>query len=953
MRYCHHEKRMRQGELMQYTKYTPADAADGVQGQNDASQEQFEQNPSYKGILLKMEFEKYKQERTRLFPECIFSKIVRYTIFSYSYFMLYLVIFYTTIIMEKNNTLSLKNNEELKRFASLSVSDVLTLLKTGQKGLSSQEVQKRLKQYGINEVTHEKKRQWYLHLFLIAKDPLNILLLLLASLAYLTHDKEGSVIIFLMVLLSIFMRFFQEHRADLAAEKLKAMVSTRVQVVRNGKEKEVKVQCIVPGDVILLSAGDLIPADVRLISSTDLFVDQSLLTGESLPVQKDSTMVQDQSQQFLEAKNMCFMGTHVQNGSATAVVVATGIHTYLGTVAEKIVEQQTTTSFERWIKSFTFLMIRIMAVLVPLVFILNGVSKGNWFEAFLFAMAVAVGLTPEMLPMIMTINLGKGALDMSRKKVIVKRLESIQSFGSMDILCTDKTGTLTQNTIVLEKYCDVEGQDSNDVLKYAYINSFFQTGLKNILDKAILKHEKFPLARVKKIDEIPFDFNRRIMSVVVQEGARHLLITKGAPEEIFKRCTSYMSGSHLKKMNHHLLPRLQKNFDVLSSDGFRILAVSYATINEKKKKYSKDDEKNLTLVGYLAFFDPPKATAKETIVELERLGIEIKVLTGDNHLVTKKICEEVGLSIRGLVTGDEIEKMSDEELAKVSESANVFARISPLDKERIIRVLREQKHVVNYLGDGINDAPALRAADVGISVDTAADIAKESADIILLEKSLIVLKDGVLEGRKIFANIIKYIKMSASSNFGNMFSVLGASIFLPFLPLLPVQILLNNLLYDVSQTTLPSDTVDDEYLVRPQKWNVNYMKKFIFFMGPISSIFDYCTFAIMIFVFGAWTHPVLFQTGWFVESLLTQTLIIHVIRTNKIPFLQSRASLPVFITTIGVVLLGIWLPFSPYASSLGFVPLPTLYWGYIGAMLIIYVFLTQIVKGWFAKRFSM
>lgn len=837
--------------------------------------------------------------------------------------------------------------------ARLSIKDALKIFSTSSRGLLGKEAEKRSRIFGSNEIAHEKKRTWYQHLFSIIQDPLNLLLAALGIVSYLTGNGSSAVIIVVMAGISICLRFFQEHRADRAEEKLKKMVSSHARVMRNGKEKLIRPRCIVPGDIVILSAGDLIPADVRLIEANDLFIDQSILTGESLAVEKNADAIDDRSQRSLEAANLCFMGSFVQNGSGRALVYATGIHTYFGSLAKDILQGDTHSSFELWVRSFTKLMVQIMMVIAPLVFVINGIGKGDWFEAFVFALAVGVGLTPEMLPMIMTINLGKGALEMARKKVIVKRLDSIQSFGSMDVLCTDKTGTLTQNKIVLEKHCDIAGNESEQVLMYAYINSFFQTGLKNILDKAILKHEHISLKGYAKVDEIPFDFNRRIMSVVVTAGKENLLVVKGAPEEIFQRCTHYIIGNILHPMNHALTPRLNKEFETLSRDGFRILAVCYKKCSKLKKTYSKEDEKDLVLLGYLAFFDPPKASARETIQELGALGVEIKVLTGDNALVTQKICDEVGLSIRGMLCGPEIEKMSDADLIKACESTNIFTRVSPLDKERIIRTLRSNKHVVNYLGDGINDAPALRAADVGISVDTAADIAKESADIILLEKNLVVLKDGVLEGRKIFANIIKYIKMSASSNFGNVFSVIGGSIFLPFLPMLPVQFLLNNLLYDISQTTQPTDNVDAELLSRPQKWDVGLIKKYIFCIGPISSLFDYATYALMLFVFNAWSNPVLFHTGWFVESLLTQTLIIHIIRTQKIPFIQSRASLPLILTTLGVVLLGVWLPFSPYASSLGFTALPGMYWVYIAMMLVAYIGITQVIKALLVKRYAL
>lgn len=831
--------------------------------------------------------------------------------------------------------------------------DILKQYHASHKGLTTAQAVRRLHACGHNEIAHEKQRTWYEHLFSIVQDPLNLLLAVLGGVSYATGNEGSAVIIIIMVCISIGLRFFQEHRADCAEEKLKKMVSSHARVLRNGTEKHIHPRCVVPGDVVVLSAGDLIPADVRIIEANNLFVDQSVLTGESFAVEKHVENSTSSVHTALDAANLCFMGSFVQNGSGKAMVYATGKATYFGSIAHTILQRKTQSSFELWIRSFTKLMIRIMAVIAPLVFLINGIGKGDWFEAFLFALAVGVGLTPEMLPMIMTINLGKGAVDMARKKVIAKRLNSIQSLGSMDVLCTDKTGTLTQNKIVLEKHCNLDGDESERVLTHAYLNSHFQTGLKNILDAAILKHERISVKGYAKINEIPFDFERRIMSVVVRSGRGSILIAKGAPEEIFKRCTHYELHGAIHPMHHALTPRLMKEFETLNKDGFRILALAMKRIAADKKTFSKNDENNLVLLGYLAFFDPPKASAKETLSELKALGVEIKVLTGDNVLVTQKICGEVGLAIRGILSGEEVERMDDSSLARVCESANVFARISPLDKERIIRALRSHNHVVNYLGDGINDAPALRAADVGISVDTAADIAKESADIILLEKNLGVLKDGVLEGRKIFANIVKYIKMSASSNFGNVFSVIGGSIFLPFLPMLPIQFLLNNLLYDTSQTVQPTDHVDTESLLKPQSWDQKSIKRHIFFIGPISSLFDYLTYALMLFVFNAWAQPELFHTGWFVESILSQTLIIHVIRTKKIPFLQSRASIPLILSTVGVAALAIALPYSPYASLLGFVPLPPQYWLYIGILLAAYVCITQVVKSWLVKKYAL
>jgi Mg2+-importing ATPase len=605
-------------------------------------------------------------------------------------------------------------------------------------------------------------------------------------------------------------------------------------------------------------------------------------------------------------------------------------------------------------------MISFMAVMVPLVFLFNGLSKHNWLEAFLFALAVAVGLTPEMLPMIVTVNLSKGAISMSKKKVIVKRLNSIQNFGAMDVLCTDKTGTITEGKIVLEKHMDVKGNPSQRVLEYGYLNSYYQTGLKNLMDVAILNHvnlnDDLQVDELyRKIDELPFDFQRRRMSVIVEDNqGRHILICKGAVEEIMHLSTHVEVGGEVLPVTAEHDEHRKQRVKQLNSEGFRVIAVAYRIFpgDNDTPHYTIADESDMTLLGYMAFLDPPKASAPEALKKLHDYNVAVKILTGDNDVVTGTICKQVGISIDHMLLGPALEAMTDEQLDAAVESATVFAKLSPAHKERIIQSLHRKGHVVGFMGDGINDAPALKTADVGISVDSAVDIAKESSDIILLENSLLVLEEGVVEGRKVFGNIIKYIKMAASSNFGNMFSVLGGSLFLPFLPMLPIQVLTNNLLYDFSQTSIPTDEVDREWLERPRKWDLGSLRRFILYIGPISSIFDYMTYFIMLYVFHAWNNPALFHTGWFVESLFTQTLIIHVIRTNKIPFLQSRASKALIATSIIIVAVGAWLTVSPLAGTLGFVRLPALYWPLLLGMLVAYVLLTQVVKMWFVRRFG-
>jgi Mg2+-importing ATPase len=853
-----------------------------------------------------------------------------------------------------------KISSRLAESAHTDIPGILTQLITSQNGLSQVEAEERLERDGPNVVAKEKHRTWLMRLWENIKNPLVILLMVLGIISYLTGDIRATIMILLMVILGIVLRYVQESRADTAAAKLKAMVSTTATVIREGLRKEIPLMELVSGDIVVLAAGDMIPADVRVLSAKDLFLNQAALTGESLPVEKTSLVVAEGAQNPLEMPNICFLGSNVESGTATAVVVQTGGGTYFGALANSIVGQRILTSFDKGINQFTWLMISLMAFLVPLVFLFNGLSKHNWLDAFLFALAVAVGLTPEMLPMIVTVNLSKGALAMSKKKVIVKRLNSIQNLGAMDVLCTDKTGTITQGKIILEKHLDVKGNPSARVLHYGYMNSYYQTGLKNLMDEAILNHGDLNEAlqvdeNFRKIDELPFDFLRRRMSVILENNQdQQILICKGAVEEIMQLSTHVEINREVLEVTTEHDEHRKRRVKELNTEGYRVIAVAYRIFSGKDDTphYTIQDESDLTLLGYMAFLDPPKATAAEALSKLHEHNVATKILTGDNDIVTGSICKQVGLPVDRILLGPEIESMTGEQLADAAESTTVFAKLSPSHKERIIHALQSKGHVVGFMGDGINDAPALKAADVGISVDTAVDIAKESSDIILLENSLLVLKEGVMEGRRVFGNIIKYIKMAASSNFGNMFSMLGASIFLPFLPMLPIQVLTNNLLYDFSQTTIPTDEVDAEWLTRPRKWAIGELRRFIIFIGPISSIFDYMTFFIMLYVFKAWTNADLFHTGWFVESLFTQTLIIHVIRTNKIPFLQSRASRSLLFTSVLIVAIGAYLPYSPLAATLGFVPLPPLYWVLLLGMLVAYVILTQLVKTWFYRKFG-
>lgn len=827
---------------------------------------------------------------------------------------------------------------------------ILERFATSLKGLTTEEAEKRLEEYGYNEPARKKKRSIVFQIISKFFNPLVIVLLIIALFSLFFGEKISAVLVILMAIMSVALSFFQEHRAGREVEKLSEMVRATATVYRNGKPIEVDIKEIVPGDIVDLSAGDMIPADLRIISCKDLFLNQASLTGESFPVEKIAGPIQTKSSSPYDLTNITFMGSSVVSGTGLGVVIKTGLATQFGEISRKLASIAVETSFDKGVRSFTWLMIRFMLILVVVIFAINALSKGNTQQALLFALAVAVGLTPEMLPMLVAINLSKGAIAMSKKDVIVKRLNSIQNFGAMDVLCTDKTGTITLNKIVLERHCNVLRKEDEDVLMLAYLNSYYQTGLKNILDHAVLRHEKLLVKKYKKIDEILFDFSRKMMSVVVEMDGKHRLITKGAPEEIFKRCSKFELDGNFFDFNAITLTDLELEYKHLSAEGFRVLAIAYKDYDNHKEVYSKDDENGMILKGYIAFLDPPKPTARKAIETLSKLGIDFKVLTGDNELVTKKICSEIGLDVKETLTGEEVEKASDEELTNMVKSVNVFSRLSPLQKERIIRALHRNNHTVGYLGDGINDTPALKAADVGISVDNAVDIAKESADIILLQKNLMVLGDGVIEGRRTFGNILKYIKMGSSSNLGNMFSMIGACLFLPFLPMLPIQILLNNFLYDLSQIAIPSDDVDEEYLLESRPWNVNYIKKFMLIIGPISSIFDFITFGVLWFIFRA-SEP-LFHTGWFLESLCTQTLVIHVIRTGKIPFIESKPSQFLMFTSIYIVTIGLLIPFTPLGQHFGFVVPPPLYFLALIMIVVTYLFSVQAVKKWFIKKYG-
>ena len=850
---------------------------------------------------------------------------------------------------------------ELAAAAQDSTEALLGRLASSPNGLSESEADAIRARVGPNEVEHEGPLPWWRHLWLAYLTPFNLLLTLLAGVSYVTEDMKAAIVIGAMVVLATLIRFWQETKSGKAAEKLKAMVHTTATAIRREGKREVPLRELVPGDIVFLSAGDMVPADCRVLSAKDLFVGQAAMTGESLPVEKFAALRNAHTVNPFELENIAFMGTIVVSGSATAVVVNTGDRTYFGALAARVTAtDRETTQFHAGVNHVSWILIRFMLVMAPLVLLINGFTKHDWLEAFLFALSVAVGLTPEMLPMIITSTLAKGAVILSRKKVIVKRLDAIQNFGAMDVLCTDKTGTLTQDKIALARHIDLWGETSTTVLEYAYLNSYYQTGLKNLLDVAVLRHAELHhelevATAFRKVDEVPFDFQRRRMSVVVAEhDEHHLLICKGAVEEILSVCSRVRHGEADEVLTAELLSRIRTVTASLNAEGLRVIAVASRELPPGKEAYGVPDERELTLIGYITFLDPPKESAAPALKALADHGVTVKVLTGDNEGVTTKICHDVGLAPDGVVLGTEVERMSDAELAKVAEAHDVFARLTPAHKERIVRLLKANGHVVGFMGDGINDAAALRSADIGISVDSGVDIAKEAADIILLEKSLMVLEEGVVEGRKTFANMLKYIKMTASSNFGNVFSVLVAGVFLPFLPMLPLQLLVQNLLYDISQVAIPFDNVDEELVSQPQRWNPDDIGRFMLFFGPISSIFDITTFGVMWFVFSANSveAQTLFQSGWFVVGLLTQTLIVHMIRTRKIPFIQSRPAAPLLVTTAAIIAVGIFLPMGPMAHYFKMQPLPPLYFAFLVAILLGYMTLTQAMKGFYERRYG-
>ncbi|WP_261796628.1 magnesium-translocating P-type ATPase [Enterococcus durans] len=883
---------------------------------------------------------------------------------------------------EKNEMEKKKDTQKIyAAFAGKTREELLQFFHSTDHGMEEEQVEQAREQYGENSISYGKKTPFIVEVLKAYITPFTLVLIALGVISFITEyvlaapgDKDlfGVAIIFTMVIVSGTMTLIQSVRSNQAAEKLKSLVKVTAAVKRNGKYTESSMEEIVCGDLVRLSAGDMIPADMRLLSAKDLFISQAALTGESYPVEKQAHAYEDATLSETSYDNLAFMGSNVISGSAEGIIISVGNQTLFGHVAQTLSEKPIKSSFEIGIHKTSMLLIKFMALMAPTVIVINGFTKGDWLEAFLFGLSVAVGLTPEMLPMIVTTNLVKGASVMANKGTVIKNLNAIQNFGAIDVLCTDKTGTLTQDKIILEYHMDCEGKEDNRVLRHAYLNSYYQTGLKNLLDVAIIEEAKETLAtdsiNYRKVDEIPFDFERRRMSVVVEDVAgKTQMITKGAIEEMLSISSYIDLGGIVSPLTKELRESVLAKVKDLNEDGLRVIGVAQKTNPSVVGEFSVKDESEMVLIGYLAFLDPPKETTKQALKALKDHGVAVKVLTGDNELVTRSVCRQVGLEINELITGEKISEMNDRELAQVAEDHEVFVKLNPQQKARLTTALRQNGHTVGFLGDGINDAPAMKVADIGISVDTAVDIAKESADVILLEKDLTILEKGLLSGRETFGNIMKYIKTTASSNFGNMFSVLIASTFLPFLPMLPLQILFLNLIYDVSCISLPWDQMDKEYLTEPKKWKASSIGKFMVYFGPTSSIFDITTYLLMYFVIcpavvGGNFHSLdakqqvvfiaLFHAGWFVESLWTQTLVLHALRTPKIPFLQSNATFAMFIiTTLGIVV-GSILPFTGFGAELGLLPLPGTYWIWLIVTVLAYLALVTMVKKVYIKKFG-
>lgn len=874
-----------------------------------------------------------------------------------------------------------KNTTNYQGIAQNNLAELFAKFKTNAMGLTAEQVEEHRETYGENRLSYGKKTPLIVEAAKAFITPFTVVLMALAIISFVTDyvmaapgekDFFGALIIAIMVVVSGAMTFIQSVKSSNAAEKLKSLVKVTATAKRAGTFQEINTEDLVVGDIVRLSAGDMIPADLRLISAKDLFISQAALTGESYPVEKKAETLATGANSETSLENLVYMGSNVISGSAEAVVIATGNGTLFGDIAKVLADKPVTTNFEIGLKKTSYLLIRFMAVMAPAVFIINGLTKGDWMQAFLFGLSVAVGLTPEMLPMIVTTNLVRGATVMAKNGTVIKNINSIQNFGAIDVLCTDKTGTLTQDKIILEYHLSLDGHEDPRVLRHAYLNSYYQTGLKNLLDVAIIDAAKEELdvssIAYQKVDEIPFDFDRRRMSVVVADSAgKTQMITKGAIEEMLSISSFVDFDGKILPLTAELKKEVLEKVEELNEDGLRVIGVAQKTNPSVVGEFSVKDEAGMVLIGYLAFLDPPKETTKKALDALKAHGVSVKVLTGDNALVTRSVATQVGLDAEKMITGEELAEKSRAELSQIVEDYQLFVKLNPQQKAEITEILRDNGHSVGFLGDGINDAPAMKVADVGISVDTAVDIAKESADVILLEKDLMVLERGIVSGRGVFGNIMKYIKATASSNFGNMFSVLIASIFLPFLPMLPVQLLFLNLIYDISCLSIPWDKMDADYLEHPKKWEAQSISKFMIWLGPTSSLFDITTYLVMYFIIcptvfgGAFTtlspaqqvgFIALFHAGWFVESLWTQTTVLHALRTERIPFVQSSASaIMTLVTTIGIAF-GTLLPFTQFGRELGLTALPLPFFGVLILTMLAYLVLVTFVKKHYIHRYG-
>lgn len=877
------------------------------------------------------------------------------------------IIFSEAIILSNNRKDSVNVAELYGEECILPKEDFLSKFNIKPDGLSNDQVIKNISMNGYNILKHSKEKKWYHYLLQSLISPFNIILICISIVLLYTDviladtpNYANIIVILILVVISTLLEFFQDYRSNKAAAALRHLVETTSTVIRNGNQVRVPVREVTVGDVVLLSAGDMIPADLRLIESKDLYVGQSSLTGESDAIKKNvnSEIVSiSDIESITDLDTICFMGTNVVSGSAKGVVIKIGDSSYFGRIADSVASGKPDNNFQKGVKSISKLLINFMLVMLPITFLLN-VWKHDILTAFTFSVAIAIGITPLLLPVILSSSLSRGAVKMSKKKTIVKKLDSIQSFGAMNILCTDKTGTLTEDKIVLEKYLDIKGKENPRILKHAFLNSYFQTGLKSNIDEAVIKRAEKDgfidlTKKYIKIDEIPFDFSRRRLSIVVSDGEKTQLITKGAVEEILGICTMIDYNGEVSPITNEIKNNIMSISKEMNKEGLRVVAICQKNVIDNSNNYSIKDESKMVLLGFIGFLDPPKESAKNAIDKLNKSGIRVIVLTGDNAEVTRTVCDRVNINSKKIILGSQIEKLNDFAVLRLLKKYNIFAKLSPIQKERIIKLLKQSNNTVGFMGDGINDSPSIIGADVGISVDTAVDIAKESADIILLEKDLNVLNDGVLEGRRTFCNLIKYIKLAISFNFGEVMSVLIASVFLPFLPITPIQLLVQSLLYDIGQLSIPFDNVDNSYLEKPRQWNINSLKNFMLIMGPTSSIFDLIVFITLWFGFGLREpNAALFQTIWFTYGIVSNLIGLHIIRTSRKPFIESNASKMVYFTSIALSIIAFIVPGTFLGQAIGLIPLPTKYIGFILLIPLIYCFVALIVKKFYIKKYG-